>query len=227
VAVRVEIDRDDPWELHLQLESELRWRILDGKLTPGAPLGSARAIAEANGVGIGTVLRALRLLRDEALVELERGRSGRVAVDDDGQLPSRMTENQVERFIAAKGRLLIGTDSLRTRVDVDVLRRVLARASDEDTICSILYMLGHRFDHADSHRAAPEMVKLLDDPRDGVRHQAVAMLDHVVGREGAADTLALVPGLPGTVKQMLKRETDAWVRRDLECLASHFEEVAA
>jgi hypothetical protein len=176
------------------------------------------------------VLRTLRLLRDEALVELERGKGARVAVDDEGRLPSRMTEDQVERFLAAKGNLLIGTDSLRSRVDVDVLRRVLARATGEDAICSILYTLGHRFDHTDSHRAAPEMAKLLDDPRDRVRHEAVAMLDHAIGREGAAGAagaLRLVPELPGVVKRMLEEDTDPCVLRDLACLASHFEQPTA
>lgn len=163
MAVRVEIDRDGPCDLYFQLEQELRYEILDGKVKPGAELGSARAIGEANGVGVGTVLRALALLRDQALVEFGRGRPARVAIDPDGQLPSRMTEEQVERFLAATAGDLRGLGSLYDRVDVDVLRRVLARATDEGAIVSIAYVLGNR-KLGDSHRAAPELAKLLGDP---------------------------------------------------------------
>jgi GntR family transcriptional regulator len=75
----VKIDRSDPTLLHDQVAGELRRAIADGEATTGERLPPARDIAAVLGVNTNTVLRALRQLRDEGLLEFRRGHSVRVA----------------------------------------------------------------------------------------------------------------------------------------------------
>ena len=70
----VKIDRQDPLELHEQVAAELRRAIADGEASPGDRLPPARDLAAELGVNTNTVLRALRELRDEGLLEFRRGR---------------------------------------------------------------------------------------------------------------------------------------------------------
>src|SRR3954463_6869678 len=70
----VKIDRDDDVQLHEQVAAELRRAIADGEAKPGERLPPARDFAAVLGVNTNTVLRALRTLRDEGLLEFRRGR---------------------------------------------------------------------------------------------------------------------------------------------------------
>ena len=70
----VKIDRQDPLELHEQVAAELRRAIADGEAVPGDRLPPAKDLAAELGVNTNTVLRALRELRDEGLLEFRRGR---------------------------------------------------------------------------------------------------------------------------------------------------------
>ena len=74
----VKIDRDDPLPLHEQVAAAIRRAISDGEAKPGERLPPARDLAAVLGVNSNTVLRALRLLRDEGLLEFRRGRGVRV-----------------------------------------------------------------------------------------------------------------------------------------------------
>ena len=67
------IDRSDPTLLHEQVAAEIRRAIADGEAGPGERLPPARDLAQVLGVNANTVLRALRQLRDEGLVEFRRG----------------------------------------------------------------------------------------------------------------------------------------------------------
>src|SRR6202451_3342069 len=73
------IDRSDPALLHDQVAGGIRRAIADGEATPGEKLPPARDLAAVLGVNTNTVLRALRMLRDEGLLELQRGRGITVA----------------------------------------------------------------------------------------------------------------------------------------------------
>jgi GntR family transcriptional regulator len=75
----VKIDRNEPVGLHEQVAAELRRAIGEGEARPGERLPPARDLAAVLGVNRNTVLRALRLLRDEGLLEFRRGRGITVA----------------------------------------------------------------------------------------------------------------------------------------------------
>jgi GntR family transcriptional regulator len=70
----VKIDRNEPLDLHEQVAAEIRRAISDGEAKPGERLPPARDLAAVLGVNTNTVLRALRDLRDEGLLEFRRGR---------------------------------------------------------------------------------------------------------------------------------------------------------
>jgi GntR family transcriptional regulator len=69
------VDRSDPMPLHDQVASEIRRAIADGEAEPGDRIPQAKDLAAVLGVNTNTVLRALRVLRDEGLLELGRGRA--------------------------------------------------------------------------------------------------------------------------------------------------------
>ena len=65
--------------LHEQVAAELRRAIAEGEAKPGERLPPARDLAAVLGVNANTVFRALRILRDEGLLEFRRGRGITVA----------------------------------------------------------------------------------------------------------------------------------------------------
>jgi len=70
----VKLSRDDPVPLYDQVCAEIRRAIADGEIGAGERLPPARDLAAVLNVNTNTVLRALRLLRDEGLLEFRRGR---------------------------------------------------------------------------------------------------------------------------------------------------------
>jgi GntR family transcriptional regulator len=72
--LHVKVDRRDPTDLYEQVAGEIRRAIADGEAKPGERLPPAKDLAAVLGVNTNTVLRALRLLRDEGLLEFRRGR---------------------------------------------------------------------------------------------------------------------------------------------------------
>jgi GntR family transcriptional regulator len=77
--LEVKIDRREPVDLHEQVAAQIRRAIADGEAQPGERLPPAGDLAAVIGVNKNTVLRALRILRDEGLLEFRRGRGISVA----------------------------------------------------------------------------------------------------------------------------------------------------
>ena len=70
----VKVDKQDPTDLFEQVAAEIRRAIAGGEAKPGERLPPAKDLAAILGVNTNTVLRSLRLLRDEGLLEFRRGR---------------------------------------------------------------------------------------------------------------------------------------------------------
>jgi GntR family transcriptional regulator len=96
------VDRDDALPLHEQVAAEIRRAIADGEAGPGDRLPPARDLAAVLGVNANTVLRALRMLRDEGLLEFRRGRGVTVAgTPEEGAVLARARE--LLRFAREQG----------------------------------------------------------------------------------------------------------------------------
>lgn len=77
--IPVKVDRAEPTDLYEQVAAEIRRAIAEGEAGPGERLPPAKDLAAVLGVNTNTVLRALRLLRQEGLLEFRRGRGISVA----------------------------------------------------------------------------------------------------------------------------------------------------
>ena len=77
--LNVEVDRTVAIPLHDQVAAEIRRAIAEGEAGPGERLPLAKDLAAVLGVNKNTVLRALHILRDEGLLDFQRGRGITVA----------------------------------------------------------------------------------------------------------------------------------------------------
>src|SRR5579862_3248462 len=96
----LELDREDSSKVFEQVAAAIRRAILDGEARPGERLPPARDLAAELGVNSNTVLRALRLLREEGLLEFRRGRGVTVA-----GTPERTAVLEKARELVALSRL--------------------------------------------------------------------------------------------------------------------------
>src|SRR5499426_852219 len=71
--ISVKVNKADPTDLYEQVAAEIRRAIADGEAKSGERLPPAKDLAAILGVNTNTVLRSLRLLRDEGLLEFRRG----------------------------------------------------------------------------------------------------------------------------------------------------------
>ena len=95
-------DRQEPTELFEQVAAEIRRAIADGEAKPGERLPPARDLAAVLGVNTNTVLRSLRLLREEGMLEFRRGRGITVAgTPEKGAVIARARE--LVRFARQQG----------------------------------------------------------------------------------------------------------------------------
>ena len=89
----VKVDPSEPTPLFEQVAAEIRRAIADGEAKPGERMPLAKDLASVMGVNANTVLRALRLLRDEGLLEFRRGRGITVAgTPEKGAVVERLRE---------------------------------------------------------------------------------------------------------------------------------------
>ena len=98
----VKVDPSEPTPLFEQVAAEIRRAIADGEAKPGERMPLAKDLASVMGVNANTVLRALRLLRDEGLLEFRRGRGITVAgTPEKGAVLERL--NELLAFAKAQG----------------------------------------------------------------------------------------------------------------------------
>jgi GntR family transcriptional regulator len=77
------VDRSGKQLLHEQVAASIRRAIAEGEAAPGKKIPQARDLAAILGVNTNTVLRAIRELRDEGILEAGRGRATKVACAPD------------------------------------------------------------------------------------------------------------------------------------------------
>src|SRR5580658_4851541 len=98
----VKVDNGDPTPLYQQVAAEIRRSITDGEAKPGERMPLAKDLARVPWVNTNTVLRALRELRDEGLLEFRRGRGITVAGSPErGAVMTRV--NELVRFARQQG----------------------------------------------------------------------------------------------------------------------------
>jgi GntR family transcriptional regulator len=90
------VDRGEQTLLHEQVAAEIRRAIANGEAKPGEGIPQAKDLAAVLGVNVNTVLRALRLLRDEGLLELGRGR----AITVTGSVEQGAVVTKMKEFVA-------------------------------------------------------------------------------------------------------------------------------
>jgi GntR family transcriptional regulator len=112
---RLALDRSDPTLLHEQVAAAIRRAIADGEAAPGQRIPYARDLAAVLGVNRNTVLRALRMLRDEGLLDMRRGRA-----------------------ITVTGNPEIGTLTTKARELIDLARR---QGYQRDELVALIYRL--------------------------------------------------------------------------------------
>jgi GntR family transcriptional regulator len=89
----VKIDQAASAPLFEQVAAEIRRAITDGEAKPGERMPLAKDLATVLGVNTNTVLRALRELREEGLLEFRRGRGITVAgTPERGAVMTRVNE---------------------------------------------------------------------------------------------------------------------------------------
>jgi GntR family transcriptional regulator len=106
-------DRAAGITLHEQVAAEIRRAIAHGEAEPGERIPKAKDLAAVLGVNTNTVLRALRILQDEGLLELRRRRGITVAATaNEGTLVEH-----AHALIAAGQRLGYSTDQLHELIN--------------------------------------------------------------------------------------------------------------
>jgi GntR family transcriptional regulator len=113
------VDHSSAVPLHVQVAAAIRRAIAEGEAGPGERLPPARDLAAVLGVNANTVLRALRTLRDEGLVEFRRGRGVSVT----GNAPRRSP-------VVVKAQELVAV-ARRYGIRQDELAEIIAQVSWE------------------------------------------------------------------------------------------------
>lgn len=105
------LDIEDGRPLHEQAADAIRRAIADGEVEPGDRLPPARDLADAMRINANTVLRALRDLRAEGLLEFRRGRGVTVLRRPD---PERGLRSRLRDLVAdSRGQGFTNADLIR------------------------------------------------------------------------------------------------------------------
>jgi GntR family transcriptional regulator len=145
------IDPNDPRPPYQQIADDLRRAIGEGELRPGERMPSSREFATSYGVAPMTVHQAIRVLRDEGLVNSWQGRGVFVRSESDAEqsidLSAQLQETRQR------------VDDLSSRIDSDVtpeigeLRRQLGVVQAQ--LMELYARTGHPYPH-DEATTTPE-----------------------------------------------------------------------
>lgn len=89
--------------LYLQLVAAIRGAIVRGDVSPGERLPAARDLAASLGMNMHTVLRAYRMLADEGVIELRRGRGAVVTRRPEGRAQVEAAARELADLARAHG----------------------------------------------------------------------------------------------------------------------------
>ncbi|GAB3430240.1 GntR family transcriptional regulator [Flindersiella endophytica] len=92
----LKLDLQDPRPLHEQVVEAIRRSVIAGEVRAGERLPPARDLAAGLGINSNTVLRALRTLRDEGVLEFRRGRGITVSSRPD---PRELLRERVQNLL--------------------------------------------------------------------------------------------------------------------------------
>jgi DNA-binding GntR family transcriptional regulator len=96
-----------------EIAADIREQIASGKLPPGSQLGPLRQLREHYGVAEGTIQSALRVLRDEGLIETFHGRGSFIL-----RTPAEPEPSPEYRALAAEvSRLAARVEALEAQKD--------------------------------------------------------------------------------------------------------------
>jgi GntR family transcriptional regulator len=109
----VKLDRSDAMPFHDQVAAEIRRDIANGEVRPGQRLPPARDMAAVLGVHTNTVLRALRILREEGLLEFRRGRGVTVS----GEPQRGILLAQAQELVAQARKFGLRRDELLSMIE--------------------------------------------------------------------------------------------------------------
>ncbi|GAA0534376.1 GntR family transcriptional regulator [Saccharopolyspora subtropica] len=108
------LDLHDQRPLHEQAADALRRAIAEGEVAPGDRLPPARDLAVALQINANTVLRALRQLREEGLLEFRRGRGVTVLRRPD---PRAALQQKLRELLAEAARHGYGPDDVAAWIE--------------------------------------------------------------------------------------------------------------
>lgn len=97
--MQITLDPGAPVPLYVQVQNEIRYRIVTGDLLPGSRLPSSRSLATQLAVAPQTILQAYQGLEREGLVESHRGRGTIVAALDDDAVKPALPRETLATFV--------------------------------------------------------------------------------------------------------------------------------
>lgn len=113
------IDHDSHLPLYVQIGRAVRQEIAEGRLRPGDPLPSIRAVAESLQISPNTVIQAYRELVSAGVAVVRRGR-GTFVADPEGFRPGqrrRLGEALVREMVERASRLGLTPGELRALLE--------------------------------------------------------------------------------------------------------------
>jgi len=152
----VRIEPHSPMPVHVQLEEQMRFLILNGELEPGARLPTTRQLAGFLHINRNTVLRVYQDLEKEGLVECRRGR-GCVVVEKPlavGPSVSARLLEIIDHAIEQGGQLGISPEDFATfvyarsrqRRNVQVRRRLMFVECEAPIVAALARAIQDRLD---------------------------------------------------------------------------------